>query len=385
MDDSLEVYLARHSGRGGAVYVTLILFLTAILVTLPLVHVSVTVAAPGIVRPLTEKHEVRATTSGMAERLLVERSQSVSRGDPIVVLRGTDLEARKEVFDGRMTDISTRIDDLEKAVAFPPLESGIPALRSPSVREQFQQLRRELQEAQIRRESARTTLDRTNGLFNRGLATAQDFESARTERAKTEAEIESLIGNRIAAWTADLTSLRTDRDDLVGSLRRIEEERRLLTIESPVAGTVEELASISSGSFVQAGEVVAVISPDTDMVAEIYLGSGDIGLLRTGRPVRLLFDSFDYRSWGFLQATIVEISRDYLMIDQKPVFRVLAHLPASYLQLDNGVQGRIQKGMSLQARFVVADRTLFQLLRDDISDWLDPREFRRPSAEDGSR
>ena len=47
-------------------------------------------------------------------------------------------------------------------------------------------------------------------------------------------------------------------------------------------------------------------------------------------------------------------------------------LDRTELQLRNGFTGRLKKGMTLQARFMVTERTLFQLLRDDVNDWLNP-------------
>jgi HlyD family secretion protein len=54
------------------------------------------------------------------------------------------------------------------------------------------------------------------------------------------------------------------------------------------------------------------------------------------------------------------------------VFKVRCELAQRELVLPSGVRGTLRKGMTLQARFLVARRSLLQLLRDDLSSWLDP-------------
>jgi membrane fusion protein, peptide pheromone/bacteriocin exporter len=89
-------------------------------------------------------------------------------------------------------------------------------------------------------------------------------------------------------------------------------------------------------------------------------------------PVKLQIDAFNQNDWGTLDGTIIDISGDILMVDQSPVYRVLCSLSKSYLTLSNGYRGELKKGMSLQARFILTERSLFQLLFDNIDDWLNP-------------
>jgi len=104
----------------------------------------------------------------------------------------------------------------------------------------------------------------------------------------------------------------------------------------------------------------------------VYVTPRDIGLLQPGNPARILVDAFNYNDWGFITGRVTEISDDFVMIEDRPVFRVGVALDRTELQLRNGFRGKLKKGMTLQARFMVTERTLFQLLRDDINDWLNP-------------
>ena len=69
---------------------------------------------------------------------------------------------------------------------------------------------------------------------------------------------------------------------------------------------------------------------------------------------------------------VIGIANDFVLLEGKPVFKVKCRLDRQRLQLKNGYPATLKKGMTLRARFVVAERTLFQLLCDNADDWLNP-------------
>lgn len=121
-----------------------------------------------------------------------------------------------------------------------------------------------------------------------------------------------------------------------------------------------------------ANQALGEITPDTSLIAEIYVTTGDIGLLRTGMPVRIQVDAYNHNDWGVATGKIESISTDVIMNDGQPLFRVRCSIDQTYLQLKNGFQGELKKGMTFQARFIVNRRSLFQLLYDKVDDWLNP-------------
>lgn len=73
-----------------------------------------------------------------------------------------------------------------------------------------------------------------------------------------------------------------------------------------------------------------------------------------------------------MKGEILEIGNDIEIIDDNPMFKVLCKANSSYLQLKNGFKGQLKKGMTLNARFELVERSLFQLLYDKIDDWINP-------------
>jgi len=113
-----------------------------------------------------------------------------------------------------------------------------------------------------------------------------------------------------------------------------------------------------------------VISPDADLVAEVLVPPQDVGLVRVGGPVVLRIDAFNPHEWGVLTGEVTTISGDILETPSGPIFRIRTSLNRTFLTLSSGHRGNLRKGMTFEARFLVARRTLFQLLRDKVDDWV---------------
>jgi hypothetical protein len=88
--------------------------------------------------------------------------------------------------------------------------------------------------------------------------------------------------------------------------------------------------------------------------------------------VRFQFEAFDYNYFGVLTGSIISIDNDFSVADNKPVFKVRVAFDSTQLLLKNGFKGELKKGLSFQAGFTVARRSLWQLLYDKMDDWLNP-------------
>jgi HlyD family secretion protein len=139
-----------------------------------------------------------------------------------------------------------------------------------------------------------------------------------------------------------------------------------------VTGTIQNLAGVYPGSPVFVNQDLAQISPETNLIAEAYVSPNDVGLLHQGMPVLMQVSAFNYNQWGLLHGEVQEISNDIQMQNDRPVFEIKCRLSQDHLSLKNGYQGKLKKGMSFQACFVVAKRSLWQLLYDKVDDWVNP-------------
>jgi HlyD family secretion protein len=108
------------------------------------------------------------------------------------------------------------------------------------------------------------------------------------------------------------------------------------------------------------------------MLVIAYVQPNDIGFIKKDMNVRLQVDAFNYNQWGMAMGRVIAVPQDIKIIDNKPVFEVRCSLNKDFLQLKSGYKGYLKKGMTLQARFIVTERSLWQLLYDKVDDWVNP-------------
>ncbi|HET9983055.1 MAG TPA: HlyD family efflux transporter periplasmic adaptor subunit [Longimicrobiales bacterium] len=374
VEDTVEWLLAQQAVPGGAVYVSVLAVLLLGLASLPVVRVPVSVRGTGLVRPVAERQEVRAGLGGLVAEVHTREHAAIRAGEVMLTLRSGAAEERRAALRGRIAELRGAVADLEVLTGSDTEGPAVTAarLRLRAYRRAYAESRAALRAESTTVSQAAADAERVSRLAAAELAAPAELEARRSALAEASAR-RALVAERYrAGWSADLVGVRRELADRLADLAAADQEAELYRVRAPADGTVEELAPLAAGSVVAAGQRLAVVSPDTTLVAEVLVSPRDVGLLRPGMAVRLLVDAFNYRDWGELAGRITAIGGDAALADGKPVFRVRCALAADHLRLANGVVGRLRKGMTLQARFLVARRTLLQLLRDRASDWLDP-------------
>lgn len=150
----------------------------------------------------------------------------------------------------------------------------------------------------------------------------------------------------------------------------------LYVIKSPVSGTIDQFRGIYKGSGVQAGSLLAIISPDSTLYAEVYVSPRNIGYIYHGMPVQIRVSSFNYNEWGAITGEVVEISSDFLTNDtgSEAYYKVKCSLEKSLLVRKNGVTGNLKKGMYVSSHFMITERSLFDLIYQKIDDRINPTQ-----------
>jgi hypothetical protein len=216
-------------------------------------------------------------------------------------------------------------------------------------------------------------MSRYSYLYNHKAISAAEYDVVHLAYQNAASALQLIYDDQGSQWQAQLNTLKSQMRNLQTEGKSIEQEKDLYTLRAPVSGTVQNVKGVQSGSVIAANEIVAEISPENGMIAEVYVLPKDVGLIRPNNKVNFQVDAFNYNQWGLLTGKVLTVSNDIFTDNgQQPYFKVRCMLDKNELVLKNGYVGRIKKGMTLQANFYVTRRTLFQLLYDKTSDWLNP-------------
>jgi len=374
IEDSLEAFLDTQADRAGLVYCCTLGVVIAAAGIVLTSSVDLTLRAPAMLRPVMERQSLRAMSDGIVTRLAVQRDGHVRAGDTILVIGGhaDDVAHRASV---RASEEQAAVaKDLRLLLAADT--SGMQGLTERLTGERSRAIAAETmiewRQLTIGVERATQNRDRLRQLAQRGFAAAAELESAELELRHVREGRTLAFEQRRAAWAGELAAVMERITDLQRNLATEREAEATRAIVAPIAGAIEELAAVSPGTSVRQGDVIAVVSPDEALAADVLVPARDVGRIRAGMPVRLLMEGYDVQEWGAATGAVASIASDYMVQNDQPVFRVRVRLDQPALRRPDGRTIALRKGLRCQARFLAGRRKLSQLLLRRAREWMDP-------------
>ena len=375
IENTAEYHFHSHNSATKAIYQIMLVALTAAILAIFFIKVDVNVKSTGIFRPSAERNEIKPLISGRIDSLFIKENQHVKAGQVLLTIRKETIEGQDALNQFQQNDIGDQLFDLGKLInAYKRNDwSQKLDLKSGVYGQQYSLFMQRVTEAKARYQLAVKNFERYATLYKRRAVSAAEYDEIKLKRDNVFNEL-SLIGEEQGSkWQTELNQLTIQNQQLGTKDKQYNEEKEFYTIKAPLTGTVQDLKGIQPGSTISANEILGEISPDSGLIAETYVQPKDIGLLRLGTKARFQIDAYNYNEWGMATGKVTSISSDIFMQNGgTPFFKVRCLLDKNSLTLKNGYQGKIKKGMTLQARFFVTRRTLFQLLYDKADDWLNP-------------
>jgi membrane fusion protein, peptide pheromone/bacteriocin exporter len=367
------IYKSEINRKLISIYWFLLLILVVCAASLPYIKIDISVKSPGIIRPVDEKTEVRSAISTVIDSIYFKEGDPVRKGDIIIQLRKENIAIKKTMNDFEVNQRNRFIADLSILTRHSEFTSAtVPNIQSPVYSLQSSRFVFQLSEltAQLKKVNKELYMDSVLSA-DKVIAPKEMFDK-QIEQEKLILNIKATREQQMATWQQELAKYQLEKSQFENAGRQLDEDNNFYSIKAPVSGVLQNFNKYYPGSLIQPGEILAVISPHAELIAECYINTKDVGLLKLNQPALLQVDAFDYNYFGILTGKILSIDNDYTIMDNKPAFKVRCGLDREQLNLKNGFTGEIKKGMTLQARFVVTKRSLWQLLFDKVDDWVNP-------------
>lgn len=374
IENSIETYIYQHTTKSQVIYWVVLATIVLAFVLMPFVYVDISIQSNGVVRPATEKTDIKASVSGIINEVYVCEGQKVRKGEVLLRFRASSSHEKIAYQDNRLKDFEVHISDL-KILS----HGGKPSVfRSPARLQEYQVFMSKKKELQIAIEKARREYDREKKLFDKSLVSEEEYEKYLfTYQCKKE-ELSSLMESQLSSWQTALNSYQNQFKEMLCSQKQEKAEiKDMYELRSPVNGTVEQFSGIYCGSSVQIGQSICSVSPDSTMYVEAYVSPNDIGYISVGMPVKAQITSFNYNEWGTIMGSVIYISSDYMADSNgNTYFKVKCQLQQNFLVMKKtGMKGYIKKGMAANIRFMITKRTLFDILYQNIDEWINPVQY----------
>ncbi|PWN64189.1 HlyD family secretion protein [Chryseobacterium viscerum] len=353
------------------IYQGILLLIIVFLVSLPLIHIPISSSSKGLIRSMEENSQLSAVINGrIIKTQLIKNNQSIKKGDTLLVVTAEQLDTQKQLQDNQSMDYGAQLQDLIKLTQgqFSGLETGQYQKELSAMREKMGQVQTDLSLAE-------KDLERSTILYKKAVITKAEFEKSHYKHQGLVNQLAGIREAQTAQWQAQKREAERQLRSAASEIKRINQEQKNYIITAPISGRLVNFSGIQKGNFLVQGEKIGEISPDQSLVAECMVSPKDIGYISVGQKVKLQIDTYNYNQWGLLGAEVMEVDPNIKINQQtgEALFRVICTMDSNYLQLKNGYKAQIGKGLTLNARFHINNRTLWQLLFDKIDDWFNPK------------
>lgn len=370
IEHSTEKHYWANSKPFRWIYLSILLFLLTAIALLPVITVDVTSQSHGVISTENENPTIIPALYGKVNETFLEEGKRVQQGDTLIILKSDQINAQIEEQKKKLQKNQLFIQDLRHLLGANPQE-----LQTSKYKNEWGKYKAGERELQIKLDFLQVNFNQQEYLYNEKVIAEIDFLESKNKLQSIRSQLDLYKQKARNNWQIEITQLEIENENIRSSLKQLDDEKSQYTITAPASGSLLQTSGIQSGSFISPGQELAEISPDDKLIAECYVPSKDIGYIKKGQPVRFQFDAYDYNQWGLLEGEVTKISDAAIVIDNQPVFKVRCQLPSTYLQLKSGQQGFLKNGMTLTGRFLLTERTLFQLLFDKVDDWLNPKQI----------
>jgi membrane fusion protein, peptide pheromone/bacteriocin exporter len=358
--------------------------LAAIVITfalLPFIKVDVSIKNTGMLQPTLEKTDLLIPVNGHINFINLQENLKVKAGDTLLKIDASLNQQQHQLNITRIGQLNTMLKDIKLIYNALTKVNFINTTLNTSNAQYtaaWQQLIYQLKASAIKKAQAEKNFDRHQTLYTQKVLSTAEFETIQTAYNQSIADYDYLIKQAQTQWQAEANQYRTELSSLYQKQADWQEQERYYTLVAPVNGSLQNIKGLQKGANVYSNQKIAEISPDLGLIAVCYVSPADIGLIKKQQKVRLMIDAFNYNQWGIMDAKVMDIADDILIMpDNRPVFKVKCQLQRNYMQLSNGYKGQLKKGMTFGASFFVARRSLFQLLYDKTDDWLNPNTLKK--------
>jgi HlyD family secretion protein len=372
MQTSTIVYLPRLKKRYRLIYLLVLPAIPSLLALLPLITVDVSAKAVGITRPVNERTEIKSVISGIIDTIFYRDGDSIPQNAVILRIRDMVTKTKRTQHQFEISQSELFIHDLRLLGSGADISTITDQLVSPLYQEQASRFLHRKTEQEALLKKANKELEINTTLAREKVISPKEFFDIQLNQEKTASSFHAFVQEQLSAWQQDLIRYKLELSQYKQQLQQINADAVFYEIRSPVSGTILGMNNRYAGGLLAANETFCMVSPEETIIGECYVQTKDIGLLKTGQPVRFQLEAFDYNYFGVLTGRIIRIDNDFTASNSKPVFKVYCSFDQTQLHLKNGFTGCLKKGLSFQANFIVARRTLWQLLFDKLDNWLNP-------------
>lgn len=367
---ALEIVETPPSPIGRAIGVTVIAVFCLALLWASFGTVDIVATAPGKIVPSGRTKIIQPFETGVVRAIHVRDGQKVKAGEVLIELDPTMTDAERDHLKSDLLSSQMAVARLRAAVSgrSDPTEAFVPPEgASSSMIEMNRQLLisqvaehqgklaaldRQVKQKQAERESIKAAIAKLDAtipvlsqkveirkyLYDKNLGSKivwltdyqeliglqQEVLVQESWLQEAEAAVAALVETR--AQTAaeyrrtrfeELTKAQEKAAGLAQDVIKAEKRTKLLALEAPVDGVVQQLSVHTIGGVVTPAQPLLVVVPlDSHLEIEAMVSNRDIGFVHEGQRAEIKIDTFSFTRYGLLYGEVINVSQDAITRDK---------------------------------------------------------------------
>jgi multidrug resistance efflux pump len=320
-------------------------------------HMELRISGEFVILP-EHNAEIRAEVEGIIHQVAVDEGDTVKPGDLVVQLSDRDYQA-----------------DLQKVMAeIEEKQAKLKLLKAGTRPEELDLAQTAITKAQERLKYGRSQLEMDHALLEQHLQSRREYELTEEMVTVREKELEEakrkltvlLAGNRIE----EIEATQAEIDRLRAQQRFVEEESRLVSIVSPIAGVVTTpRLKEKIGQDIKKGELIALVQELRTVTAEISIPEKEIADVQLGQKVMLKARGYPRITFCGVVSAIAPMATKAEESTVDRSIRVSTRLDNAGLLLRSEMTGNAKIYCGRQRVFSLVTRRLVRYLRVEFWSW----------------
>ncbi len=368
--NTLENLIYKNKTKSVSIYLALVLAILITLFLLPVIKVDISNQSRGIIRSKTDNVPVNTIVSGRISWLSLHNNAVVNKDDTLIKIAKESLLTEKQTQKNLSGATQMSLEDMTNL-----LTNKILSLKTTTAKEEFYQYQSHKNELQSKVAQTQINFNRSKTLFDKGIIATAEHEKQLYELRFAQQALQSFESQQKSTWENQRRELEERLKSIEGSISKIMVEENNYVILAPISGTIESFSGLQVGSFLNASQPIARISAVDQLIVESNISPNDIGLIQKNQKVKFQIDAFNYNQWGLLEGKVIDIDNNITIQGEQAFFKVRCVLNSTELKLQSGYKTNVSKGMTLTSRYMIARRSLFELLFDKMDNWLNPKQL----------
>lgn len=372
LESTVEVHQFKHRTKSKVIYSVILLAIITFITSLPFIKLDVYTSARGIIKPDKERLSITSLNSGKVLVTNVKNNRLVNKGDTLLVVDNTIINEKLKLSSQQIKDLNLFITDLTYLVENKHI--NLNSIQSPKYKKEYLLYQQNIHELQTRLKKIKQDFDRNSLLYKKEVIAKVEFENTKLDYDLALSNVNQLQQQQTNTWQTSLTEHKSNLLEFESSQTQLQDSKAQYIVKAPITGILINAMSLEPGSFLNSGQPFVDISPNTNLLVECFINPQDIGLLKVNNQVNFQIDAYNYNQWGLASGHIIDIGKDIEFLENTSVFKIQCKINQKQLKLKNGFEGELKKGMTLNAQFKLAERSLFDLLYDKVDDWVNPSQ-----------